>query len=196
VLYQLSPWNPKILVGSRVLTAASMKMSVLWLAPPCSMVQIYRRFRGTFCHHQGDKCPDDGGSEILAVRRRLTLRDHSTEPNTVSTPQKEQQVLGRNSSGRLTSTSPHTQRPPRDTGNRWLPEKRYKLLSSCTPHGVVTLTLCTGNMAYFLPDRPLSDVSLHDTRRCLTQFKCLRCTQYPIVSHKLLCCSQGSCNGP
>jgi hypothetical protein len=39
----------------QVLTAASMKMAVFWVAAPCILVEVYRRFRGACClHHQGD----------------------------------------------------------------------------------------------------------------------------------------------
>jgi hypothetical protein len=39
-----------------VLTAASMKMAVFWVVAPCSLVEIYRRFRGACCIHiQGDE---------------------------------------------------------------------------------------------------------------------------------------------
>jgi hypothetical protein len=31
------------------------KMAVFWVVAPCSLVQVYRRFRGICClHHQGD----------------------------------------------------------------------------------------------------------------------------------------------
>jgi hypothetical protein len=31
-----------------------MKMAVFWVVAPCSLVEVYRRFRGTCClHHQG-----------------------------------------------------------------------------------------------------------------------------------------------
>jgi hypothetical protein len=39
------------------LTAASMESSssVFWDVAPCSLVEVYRRFRGVYClHHQGD----------------------------------------------------------------------------------------------------------------------------------------------
>jgi hypothetical protein len=39
-----------------ILTAASMKMAVFWVVALCSLVEVYRRFRGTCClHHQGDE---------------------------------------------------------------------------------------------------------------------------------------------
>jgi hypothetical protein len=42
-------------VGFEVLTAMSTKMAVLWIVAPCSLVEVYQRFRGPCClHHQGD----------------------------------------------------------------------------------------------------------------------------------------------
>jgi hypothetical protein len=42
-------------VGFEVFTAVSMKMAVFWVVAPCSLVEVYRRFRGPCClHHQGD----------------------------------------------------------------------------------------------------------------------------------------------
>jgi hypothetical protein len=39
----------------QILTAASMKMTVFWNVAPCSLVEIDRRFRDSYClHHQGD----------------------------------------------------------------------------------------------------------------------------------------------
>jgi hypothetical protein len=36
-------------------TAASMKITAFWDVTPCSLVGVYRRFRGAnFLHHQGD----------------------------------------------------------------------------------------------------------------------------------------------
>jgi hypothetical protein len=33
-----------------------MKMAVFWVVATCSLVEVYRRFRGAFClHHQGDE---------------------------------------------------------------------------------------------------------------------------------------------
>jgi hypothetical protein len=38
--------------GSHV---TSMKMAVFWVVAPCSLVEVYRRFRGASClHHQGN----------------------------------------------------------------------------------------------------------------------------------------------
>jgi hypothetical protein len=58
-------------VGFEVLTAVSMKIAVFWVVAPCSLVEVYQRFRGPCClHHQGDRRLDDGGRkgslEILA----------------------------------------------------------------------------------------------------------------------------------
>jgi hypothetical protein len=36
-------------------TEEDLKMTVFWNVAPCSLVEVYRRFRGTLClHHQGD----------------------------------------------------------------------------------------------------------------------------------------------
>jgi hypothetical protein len=50
------PLSMKTLYSStfRVLTAASVKTAVLWHVAPCSLLEVYRRFRGACClHHQG-----------------------------------------------------------------------------------------------------------------------------------------------
>jgi hypothetical protein len=53
------------LVGFEVLTAVSTKMAVFWVVAPCSLVEVYHRFRDLCClHHQADR-PDDGGSKDL-----------------------------------------------------------------------------------------------------------------------------------
>jgi hypothetical protein len=50
---QITNRNKK--VGFEILTAASTKMAVFWVVAPCSLVEVYRRFRGPCClHHQGD----------------------------------------------------------------------------------------------------------------------------------------------
>jgi hypothetical protein len=38
------------------LTVTSMKMAVFWVVAPCSLVEVYRRFRGACClHHQDNE---------------------------------------------------------------------------------------------------------------------------------------------
>jgi hypothetical protein len=39
-----------------------LKMAAFWYVALCSLVEVYRRFRGTYCLHQG---PDDGSSKHL-----------------------------------------------------------------------------------------------------------------------------------
>jgi hypothetical protein len=46
-------------VGFQVLTAVSMKIAIFWVVAPCSLVEVYRRFRGA-----GHR-PHDGGSKHL-----------------------------------------------------------------------------------------------------------------------------------
>jgi hypothetical protein len=44
----------KELVIFEVQTAIGTKMAVFWVVVPCSLVEIYQRFRGSCClHHQG-----------------------------------------------------------------------------------------------------------------------------------------------
>jgi hypothetical protein len=38
-------------VKFQVLTAASMKMTFFWDIAPCSLAEIDRRFRGSYCLH-------------------------------------------------------------------------------------------------------------------------------------------------
>jgi hypothetical protein len=49
---------PEYRLGVRFqgLTAACMKMSVVWDDSPCSLVEVYGCFKGDYCfHHQGDE---------------------------------------------------------------------------------------------------------------------------------------------
>jgi hypothetical protein len=40
-----------------------MKMAVFWVAAPCSLVEVYRRFKGAYClHHQGDEFENKFGN--------------------------------------------------------------------------------------------------------------------------------------
>jgi hypothetical protein len=39
-------------VGFEVLTAVSMKIAVFWVVAPCSLVEVYQRFRGPCCLHK------------------------------------------------------------------------------------------------------------------------------------------------
>jgi hypothetical protein len=44
-----------MLVGFEVLTAVSTKTAVFWVVAPCSLLEVYQRFKGPCClHHQGD----------------------------------------------------------------------------------------------------------------------------------------------
>jgi hypothetical protein len=49
-------------------------MAVFWDVAPCSLVEIYRRFRGSCC----DDRPDDGGSKHLWSVGKL-LPDYTTQ---------------------------------------------------------------------------------------------------------------------
>jgi hypothetical protein len=60
-------------VGSEVVTAVSTKMTVFWVVAPCSLVEVYRRFRGPCClHHQGD---DSSLVNFYQTTRRYNSED-------------------------------------------------------------------------------------------------------------------------
>jgi hypothetical protein len=49
-----------------------MEMAVFWVVIPCSLVEVYQRFRGPHClHHQGDGShrPDDVGATTQKTAR-------------------------------------------------------------------------------------------------------------------------------
>jgi hypothetical protein len=51
----LATFSKKQAVGFEVFTAVSTKMAVFWVVEPCSLVEVYRRFRGPCClHYQGE----------------------------------------------------------------------------------------------------------------------------------------------
>jgi hypothetical protein len=54
-------------IGLPVITTTGMKMAVFWDVASCSLVEVYRGFRGGCCHHhQGDK-------KFLAPGLHITL---------------------------------------------------------------------------------------------------------------------------
>jgi hypothetical protein len=75
--------NWVVLVRSEVLTAASMKMTVFWVVAPCSLVEVYRLFRGVCCLHHHHR-PDDEStstSETSVNFYQTTLRNYPEESN-------------------------------------------------------------------------------------------------------------------
>jgi hypothetical protein len=77
-IFQSCGMNITRLVGFEVLTAMSTKMVVFWVVAPCSLVEVYQRFRGPCSlHHQGDHRPDDEAartSETLVNFYQTTRR--------------------------------------------------------------------------------------------------------------------------
>jgi hypothetical protein len=64
-------WTVIHLVAFEVLSAASMKMAVFWVVVPCSLIEVYRRFRGTCClHHQRWR------QKLPLKRRKTSTRLH------------------------------------------------------------------------------------------------------------------------
>jgi hypothetical protein len=58
-------------------------MAVFWVVAPCSLVEVYQRFRGPSClHHQGDETtrrynPEDSN---LRTHRRENLKSYFVVP--------------------------------------------------------------------------------------------------------------------
>jgi hypothetical protein len=50
----------------------STKMAVFWVVAPCSLVEVYQRFRGPCClHHQGDIALMMEAARIFVNDKRL-----------------------------------------------------------------------------------------------------------------------------
>jgi hypothetical protein len=72
-------------------------MAVLWVVAQCSLIEIYRRFRGAyFLHHR----PDDGGSkELWNVGKLLpdyTTQQQRRQPSSYSPPWEPEFLLIKN----------------------------------------------------------------------------------------------------
>jgi hypothetical protein len=49
-------WNAGIYLRVHMASTQKKKIAVFWVVAPCSLVEIYQRFRGPCClHHQGDE---------------------------------------------------------------------------------------------------------------------------------------------
>jgi hypothetical protein len=57
------------------------KMTVFWVVAPCSLVEVYRRFRGScFVHHQGDDLMmEAGGTSKTSVNFYQITRRNNPE---------------------------------------------------------------------------------------------------------------------
>jgi hypothetical protein len=71
----------------QVLKAPSMKAAVFWVVAPCSLVDVYRRFRGA-CSllQQGDRADDAGSTYLGNVGKRLpdnTSQQPRRQPSSV-----------------------------------------------------------------------------------------------------------------
>jgi hypothetical protein len=67
-----------------------MMIAVFWVVAPCSLVEVYQRFRGPCClHHQGDRqttrCynPEDSNHHTRRkskeYKTKISTRNHITE---------------------------------------------------------------------------------------------------------------------
>jgi hypothetical protein len=51
-----------------------MKMAVLWVTAPCSLVEVYRRFRGACCPHRPRRCRQQAHTNCQQDLRRYLWR--------------------------------------------------------------------------------------------------------------------------
>jgi hypothetical protein len=64
----------------QVLTAALVKMAVFWVVAPCSLVEVYRRFRGACClHHQAALMMKTAITSETSVNFHPTTRRNNPE---------------------------------------------------------------------------------------------------------------------
>jgi hypothetical protein len=69
---------------AREATNSKPEIAVFWFVAPCSLVEIYQRFRGPCClHHQGDEscCFHHQGDELLFVLMMEAARTSETLVN-------------------------------------------------------------------------------------------------------------------
>jgi hypothetical protein len=50
-----------------------MKMAIFWAVAPRRLLEVYRRFRGACCLHQGDEGPDGATTQMIAIFKRNML---------------------------------------------------------------------------------------------------------------------------
>jgi hypothetical protein len=52
-------------------------MAVFWVVAPCSLVEVYRRFRGACClHHQSNKCTSETSVNFYQNTQRNSKDNH------------------------------------------------------------------------------------------------------------------------
>jgi hypothetical protein len=76
--------------GFEVLTAVGKKMAVFWVVAPCSLVEIYRRFRGPCCDDEGIALMMEAArSSETSVNFYQTTRRYNPEDNHLRTNRRE-----------------------------------------------------------------------------------------------------------
>jgi hypothetical protein len=64
--------------------AVTMKMAVFWVAAPCRLVRVYRRFRGLYCLHHQDVLrynPEDSHLQVTLSLLRCLIFNVKTLMN-------------------------------------------------------------------------------------------------------------------
>jgi hypothetical protein len=65
-----------IYLDSRSKNMKNLKIAVFWVVAPCSLVEVYQRFRGPCClHHQGDEELVCGESVIVMLHEYHVITD-------------------------------------------------------------------------------------------------------------------------
>jgi hypothetical protein len=83
-------------VGFEVLSVVSTKMAVFWVVAPCSLVEVYQRFRGPCClHRQGDEAARTSGPLVnfYQTTRRDNPEDSPLHENETSGSVKNEKCL-------------------------------------------------------------------------------------------------------
>jgi hypothetical protein len=77
-------------VGFEVLMVESTKMAVFWVVVPCSLVEVYQRFRGPCClSHQGDLMMEASRTPETLVNFYQTTRQYNPEDSHLRTHRRE-----------------------------------------------------------------------------------------------------------
>jgi hypothetical protein len=67
----------------------SPKMAVFWVVAPCSLVEVYQRFRGPCCFHHQDDRPQAARSSDSLVNFYQTTRRYNPEDSHLRTHRRE-----------------------------------------------------------------------------------------------------------
>jgi hypothetical protein len=77
-------------INSKIITTTDKKMDVFWVVEPCSLVEVYHRFRGTCClHHQNALMMQAARTSETSVNFYQTTRRYNPEDRHLHTRRRE-----------------------------------------------------------------------------------------------------------